>query len=219
MTRALAAVAAAIMMFSAASSAEPVYRVETEQKVVAITFDDGPHPKKTAKILAVLEKYGAAATFFVVGKNAEYYPDVICEVVSAGHEVANHTYSHATLGRCGADKIEREILSAEESILCACGAKTKLLRPPEGSCSREVMNVASRLGYSVILWNIDTRDWAHKGAEEIVENVKKNVRPGSIILFHDYTVGENHTVDALEKVLCYLSEEGYGFVTVGELIG
>ena len=218
MKRICAAIAAAMILFSA-SRVEPVYRVETEKKVVALTFDDGPHPEKTLKILDVLGKYNVAATFFVIGKNAEYYPEVLKEVADAGHEIANHTYTHASLGKCSPDAIEREISSAEDSILGACGAKTKLLRPPEGSCSRDVMNIAASLGYSVILWNVDTRDWAHKSAGEIVFNVKKNVRPGSIILFHDYTVGENHTVEALDKVIGFLIEDGYEFVTVGELIG
>ena len=218
MKRICAAIAAAMILFSV-SRVEPVYRVETEKKVVALTFDDGPHPEKTLKILDVLGKYNVAATFFVIGKNAEYYPEVLKEVADAGHEIANHTYTHASLGKCSPDAIEREISSAEDSILGACGAKTKLLRPPEGSCSRDVMNIAASLGYSVILWNVDTRDWAHKSAGEIFFNVKKNVRPGSIILFHDYTVGENHTVEALDKVIGFLIEDGYEFVTVGELIG
>ena len=190
----------------------------TDEKVVALTFDDGPHPTLTREILCTLEKYDARATFFIVGENAKNYPDVLRMALDAGHEIGNHTYSHKTLGGCSARDIEREISEAEDEILSVCGTRTRVLRPPEGRCSAEAADVAETLGYTVILWNIDTRDWAHKSTADIVANIKKNLRPGSIILFHDYVSGVSHTGEALGIILPFLQSEGYSFVTVSELL-
>jgi len=196
-----------------------VRHVDTEEKVVALTFDDGPHPTETAKIVELLEKYGAQATFFVVGENAENYPEALKMVAAGGHEIANHTYSHASLDSCSAERIKSEIARAEDAIFSVSGARPTLFRPPEGKVTRSVADVSGEMGYDVILWNIDTRDWAHRGTAEIVDNIKKNVSPGSIILFHDYISGERHTRDVLGVILPYLASLGYRFVTVSEMMG
>lgn len=216
-------IAAAIVLCAALSvSGAPtgaVRRASTEKKLVALTFDDGPHPTETAKIVELLEKYGAKATFFVVGENAENYPDALKMVAAGGHEIGNHTFSHRNLGRASEKDVRVEIARAEDAILSVSGARPTLFRPPEGAVSKGVVAAARNMGYDVILWSIDTRDWAHKGTAEIVENIKKNVCPGSIILFHDYISGERHTRDVLGVILPYLSSLGYGFVTVSELLG
>ena len=196
-----------------------VRSVSTSEKLVALTFDDGPHPTETAKIVELLDKYGAKATFFAVGINAERYPDALKMAAAGGHEIANHTYSHRNLGRASEKEIKDEIARAEDAIMSVSGARPTLFRPPEGAVSKGVVSAARDMGYDVILWSIDTRDWAHRGTAEIVENVKKNVRPGSIILFHDYIGGERHTLDVLGVILPYLSSLGYRFVTVSELMG
>ena len=192
--------------------------VDTSEKVVALTFDDGPHPTLTAEILEVLEKYGVRATFFVVGENARYYPDALRMAVSRGHEIGNHTLSHGALSKKSADEIKAEIAAAEDEILSACGVKTKLFRPPEGCVSKSVVRAAKELGYEIILWSVDTRDWAHCSTADMVRNIKKNVRPGSVVLFHDYISGAAHTKAALNVVIPYLLAQGYRFVTVSELI-
>ena len=197
---------------------ETVRYVDREDKVVALTFDDGPHPTLTEEILELLEKYDARATFFIVGVNAQYYPDVLRMALSNGHEIGNHTHSHGSLIGCGKNDVKDEIISAEDDILSVCGAKTALFRPPEGYVSKNVISAADELGYDVILWSIDTRDWAHCSTADMVRNIKKNVKPGSIILFHDYISGESHTKDVLNVMIPYLAAQGYRFVTVSELM-
>ena len=199
------------------STPVPTRRFQTEERVVALTFDDGPHPVVTEKILSLLESYDARATFFVIGQNAVYYPDVLRMISDKGHEIANHTYYHGALFRESKDEVKEEIEKAEDIILSVCQKKTTLFRPPEGCVSENVLSAAGELGYDVILWGIDTNDWAHTSKEEIVNNIKKNVKPGSIILFHDYISGEAHTVEALGEILPYLSKLGYSFKTISEI--
>ena len=210
--------AAALAASQTAEIKKAVRQVATDEKIVALTFDDGPHPTETARIVELLDSYGAKATFFVVGENAELYPDALRMAASSGHEIANHTYSHASLAGCAAEKIRDEISRGEEAIFSVSGARPRLFRPPEGAITKNVVGAARDMGYDVVLWNIDTRDWAHRGTAEIVENIKKNISPGSIILFHDYIGGERHTYDVLSVILPYLSSLGYKFVTVGEML-
>lgn len=201
--------------FSATSM--PTRRFQTEERVVALTFDDGPHPVATEKILDLLEGYDARATFFVIGQNAVYYPDVLRAIKDGGHEIANHTFTHNALFQEQKEEIKAEIEKAEDVILSVCQKKTTLFRPPEGCISENVLSAADELGYDVILWSIDTKDWAHTSKREIINNVKKNVKPGCIILFHDYISGESHTLEALEELLPYLSDLGYSFKTISEI--
>lgn len=187
-------------------------------KRIAITFDDGPHPRKTAEILDFLAENSVRATFFVVGENAKYYPDLIDREASEGHEIGNHTYHHKPMRKCKDGDGKREITETSEAIKSITGKAPVLFRPPEGSYSSSTVELARACGCDVVLWNVDTRDWALAGTEEIVSNVKKNVRNGSIILFHDFTRDGAHTLDALKILLPYLISEGYEFVTVSELI-
>lgn len=210
--------ALAIAAPQGAKTREFVRRVATDEKIVALTFDDGPHPTETAKIIELLDSYGAKATFFVVGQNAELYPDALRMAAASGHEIANHTYSHLSLSKCSSDKIKSEISRAEDAIFSVSGARPRLFRPPEGAISGSIISASREMGYDVVLWNINTRDWAHRGTEEIVGNIKKNIAPGSIILFHDYIGGERHTRDVLSVILPYLSSLGYKFVTVSDML-
>lgn len=191
---------------------------ENSSKKLALTFDDGPHPTYTAEILELLDEYSAKATFFTIGSCAEACGEILRECARRGHEIGNHTYSHANLRSAPTERCRDEILSAERAIYEASEIRPKLLRPPEGKYSDELCALAEELGYSIILWTVDTRDWAHTSPETIYENVKKNVKSGDIILFHDNITGESPTLAALRLVLPYLEGEGYSFVTVSELI-
>ncbi len=191
---------------------------QNNSKKIALTFDDGPHASYTAEIIDLLDEYSAKATFFVIGSCAETYPDVLAECVRRGHEIGNHTYSHANLRSAQEQRCRDEILCAERAIYEAAEIKPKLLRPPEGKYSDEICALADELDYKIILWTVDTRDWAHTPPERIFENIKANVKSGDIILFHDNITGKSPTIDALRLVLPYLSAEGYSFVTVSELI-
>lgn len=188
----------------------------TDSKRVALTFDDGPHPSKTEKILDLLEKYDVRATFFVVGENAAALPDLVLREAADGHEIGNHTYHHAKLSTCA--EIADEIGKTSDIIEKITGSRPKLLRPPEGVYCESTIDLARLCGCDIVLWNVDTRDWAKESTESIVNNIKSNVRSGSIILFHDFTGKNTHTLDALEIIIPYLKEYGYEFVTVSELM-
>lgn len=205
-----------------ASSGNPsgsVYSHKTNDRMmIALTFDDGPHPRYTPEILDILKEYDIHATFFAVGKNIESYPDVIKRCLDEGHEIANHTQTHENLSKNSYDIICREITTAEAVIYKYLRCKTKLLRPPGGLYNKTVVNVAEKLDYTLVLWNIDTLDWAHTPSDKIVDKVIKNIRPGDIILMHDYIAKNSPTPDALRKMIPTLLEMGYNFVTVSELL-
>lgn len=210
-------VLAGALSLPAAALGKVIYSgASTDSKRVALTFDDGPHPSKTERILDILRKYGVRATFFVIGENAAALPGVVLREFSEGHEIGNHTYSHERLTEC--DDVLREVEKTSDIVERITGKRPALLRPPEGVYCPATVENAQICGCDVVLWNVDTRDWAKESTESIVENVKANVRNGSIILFHDFTGRGTHTEDALEIVIPYLIEQGYEFVTVSELI-
>lgn len=226
MKRAVCLVFAALMMIfgmtvrsEAVGLGNNIYGCHANDEMkIALTFDDGPHPRVTPKILKILEKYGVKATFFVVGENVEYYPEVIESVVAAGHEIGNHTYSHPHISRLDEKTLAQEISKCDKAITDAVGVHSKLFRPPEGVIDNAVKVISSTNDYSVILWRVDTRDWAGTSADEIEKNVTKNVRSGDIILMHDYISKNCHTVEAVERIIPVLLKRGYKFVTVSELI-
>ena len=136
--------------------------------------------------------------------------------MNEGHEVGNHSFSHRCFGHLTVSQMRREIRLCENSLNRICGCKTRLFRPPEGVLPSSIYEYIREANYTVILWSIDTRDWARTSAKEIFKNVKKNVSPGEIILMHDFTRG-SHTAEALRMIIPYLIDEGYRFVTVSEL--
>ncbi|MBQ7822213.1 MAG: polysaccharide deacetylase family protein [Clostridia bacterium] len=194
------------------------YSFFTDEKVIALTFDDGPHKYRTNEILDILSENDVKATFFVVGVMAEEYPDVIRRTLAEGHEIGNHTYNHSKMKKLSAEKLKYELERTEEVLFEICEYRPKLFRPPEGWCSDSIASAAGELDYDVILWNIDTLDWAHNEVGKICECVSTGIRPGSIILFHDYVSGDSSTVDALKLLIPELKADGYRFVTVSELI-
>ncbi len=202
-----------------ASAAANVYRKkDTAQKKIALTFDDGPHPRLTPKILSILEKYNIKATFFVIGQNVEYYPDAMKRIAESGCEVGNHTYTHRNLDSMNTVGIESEIQRTESALLDGYGIRPRLLRPPRGMYREELMDIARRSDFDIILWSIDTRDWEHTPAAAIAENILSSAEDGDIILMHDYIGGYSPTCEALEMFIPELLRRGYEFVTVSELI-
>ena len=195
------------------------YKKENSYMKIALTFDDGPHPRYTPQILDVLDQYGIKATFFVVGVNAKYYPDALSDVIKRGHEIGNHTYSHPHVSCLNTATLTDEVELCESMIYGLTDYKTKLFRPPEGMIDADVRTVLRSLDYKVILWDIDTRDWAHESPERIAEYVISNIASGDIILMHDYVAHNSPTVDAIKIFIPALLEKGYKFVVVSELIG
>lgn len=183
-----------------------------EQKRVALTFDDGPHPEVTLQILQCLERYHAKATFFMLGNRVQHYPDIARKVKDAGHELGNHTWSHPVLTKLTAAQVMNEFATTEEAIFNATGQEATVFRPPYGATNEAIEQNLPRDG---ILWSIDTLDWKHKNADKVVAMVKQQIHNNAIILMHDI---HQSTADALPAVLEFLSKEGYEFVTVSEIL-
>lgn len=188
-----------------------------EKKYVALTFDDGPHPGRTREILALLKTYNIKATFFVIGFNVEQWSDIVAEEIEEGHEVGNHTFSHKHLSTTKTEDLKNDLMRTDTMLVEKFGYKPTLFRPPEGFINDSVKSVAAEMGYTMVLWDVDTKDWANTGANKMISTVKNKVKSGDIILFHDYIVGKSHTYEALETLIPWLIDEGYTFVTVSEL--
>lgn len=208
-----------VQMFGGELSELPVLAEEQaqDQKRVALTFDDGPSEKHTKEILDLLDQYHVKATFFVVGSNVCKNPDLLRLEVEKGHEIGNHTFTHPHLKKIDRVSLEDELQKTADAVYAISGKQIRLFRPPEGYRSDAVASATQNLGYQLVYWTIDTTDWAHNSTRNIVETVKKNVKDGSIILMHDYIVGESNTADSLRQIIPYLQEQGYRFVTVSEL--
>jgi len=194
------------------------FRVNNGEMKIALSFDDGPHPTKTDKILDILEKYNVKATFFMVGSQAEFCPDTAKRVASLGHEIGNHTHNHKSLAKLSEAELDREITLAESAITEACGYIPSLFRPPEGVCTEKIADAAKYRGYNIVMWSVDTLDWKGRSGAEIAADVEKQVHPGCVILMHDGIFRTAHTDEALDILIPRLMSLGYEFVTVGELI-
>jgi peptidoglycan/xylan/chitin deacetylase (PgdA/CDA1 family) len=191
---------------------------ENSVKRVALTFDDGPSARYTSDILDFLSENHIKATFFVIGVNAKEYPELIQREASEGHDIGNHTYTHPHLKGMDSESLTEELKRTEETVKNICGIRTVLFRPPEGVCSDAVRTAEKRMGYRQVLWTIDTRDWAHNSRENMVNIIQKQVKNGSIILFHDYVAGESHTLETIKQIVPWLLENGYEFVKVSDFL-
>ncbi len=194
------------------------YKNREAKGKVALTFDDGPHPRLTPEILDILEEYGIVATFFVVGRNVENYPEAFERLLASECEIGNHTYSHKNLGKMCEDDILREIGGTETAVYNLSERRLSVLRPPQGLYGENLARVCMSRGYDVILWSIDTRDWAHNSPQKIVETVLSELDDGDIILMHDYVSGASPTCEALRMLIPEILSRGYEFVCVSDLI-
>lgn len=192
-----------------------------EFKVIALTFDDGPHPRFTPQILDILEEFNAKATFFLLGKHVKHYANVVNQIVEAGHEIGNHTYSHIDITRSSYEKIKKEFEDTQAIIYEASGVIPKIFRPPYGFLNNSIAEITYEAGCKIILWtpNQDPMDWNSPGKEVIVKHILNHIDNGNIILLHDYVIEQNNqTIEALRSLLPELTKQGYRFVTVSELI-
>lgn len=198
-----------------------IWEVKTKQKLIALTFDDGPDPKQTAEILDLLKQYGAHSTFFVIGKRVARYPDLVRRMIASGHEVANHTYNHVYFNRNTSEQmIMEELTKTQQAIHTAAGYQATLFRPPGGKYNELIVNTAKRMNLKSIMWSWhqDTKDWSLPGVHKITHKVLGNARNGDIVLFHDFVAGSSQTKEALEIILPELQKQGFQFVTVSELL-
>ncbi|MBS4195622.1 polysaccharide deacetylase family protein [Lederbergia citri] len=188
--------------------------MEKGKKKVALTFDDGPHPENTQKILSHLEKYGAKATFFQIGKLVDENPGITAEVFNKGHEIASHTWNHPDLITLNADQVEEEISTTQNVIKTVIGEAPVHFRPPYGNTNESIKEIARGYGETEVLWTVDTLDWKSRDPEAILQIVQEEVRDKSVILMHDI---HRTTVEAVERVLKFLDDEGYEMVTLRNL--
>ena len=217
MTRRVLSLILSVCLFATGVCALPVRAEESVSSPrVALTFDDGPHPGRTKRILALLDRYSVKATFFILGCNAEYYPEPLKMAIKAGHEIEDHSFDHKTKGKTAED-LKESITKTAEIIEVASGRSPKYFRPPEGKSTPELDKALASLGYDTVFWTVDSHDWTGKPADAIARDVLKEVKDGDILLFHDYTCPGENTLHALETIIPALLSRGYRFVTVDEL--
>ncbi len=201
-----------------------ITNVDTNDSVAALTFDDGPHPLYTPRVLSILEKHGINATFFMVGEAASKYPEVVRMVARSGHSIGNHSWSHPNL-----PKIQSRFRRLQQLWNCAKATApycNRLFRPPGGMYNYQTRLDALIFRYKFILWSASAQDWVPQESEEIAEKMIDRIVPGSIFLLHDAIWGSNITekqldrgpmIEGLEKALDVLKQK-IRFVTVPELL-
>jgi len=182
-------------------------------KTIALTFDDGPGPY-TEKLLDILDKYDAKATFFLIGSKVSARANILRRMQSRGHQLGNHSWSHPELPKLSVDQIAGEIDRTNEAIRQATGVKPSILRPPYGAVNGVVLEQLRLRNMSSILWSVDTRDWADRNSQIVCSRAVAGARPGAVILMHDI---HQTSVNAVPCILSSLKQQGYSFVTIQRL--
>lgn len=199
-----------------------IYQGSQSDKVVALTFDDGPNPPYTLQLLDILAKYDVKATFFLIGQNAGNYPEVAKAIVQRGHQIGSHTYTHSDLLKLDETQIVTEMAKSAEVIENATGTRPKLLRPPHGFRDPMVLQLAKQQKLAIVQWSVMAEDWKKPGIEIITSRILNKVGNGSIVLLHDGDgiIGgdRSQTVAATEIIIRSLRQQGFRFVTVEELL-
>ncbi len=194
----------------------PVKKVEInkDKKLIAMTFDDGPG-RYTARLLDILKKNNVKATFFVLGSQIDSHSDLLLRMVEDGHEIGGHSWTHRSFNTLSDEELTKEIMQTRAMIASITGIDTLSVRPPYGAYNDRVKDLGKELGVHFVNWSVDPLDWKTRSADKTYNAIKKDARNGSIILSHDI---HKSTVDAMERLIPILLEEGYEFVTVSELI-
>ena len=185
------------------------------KKLIALTFDDGPHQDYTPQILRILKEHDVKATFFVVGLMAKRYPYLVRAEYLGGHEIGNHTHTHENLTQMSDSGVVHEITMCGDAIEHVTNIKPKLFRPSGGNHTNKITGIANSLGYTVVLWSVDPGDYLMPSGTEIINRIMRKVKNGGVILLHD---GVQQTIDALPEIITRLKNKGYEFVTVSEMM-
>ena len=200
---------------SASARRLPIYSVETDQRKIAITFDAAWSAEDTDTLLRILNKHDAKITLFAVGDWVRANPDAVKKFHDNGHEIGNHSDTHALFGKATTEKVTEEIENCNNEIENIIGTKPKVIRAPSGDYDNKSIEIAEGMGMKMIQWDVDSLDWKSLSVDEMYNRVVNKVQNGSIILFHN---GVKNTPEALDKILTKLKADGYEFVTVSELI-
>lgn len=190
---------------------------DSSTPVVALTFDDGPWPVQTERILDILAEHNVKATFFMVGRLVERHPAVARRVAAEGHLIGNHTASHAILTDHDQETIGREIAEGTRAIRDVTGVTPQWFRPPAGRMNPMVLAEAERMGMTLALWDVDPQDWRRPAADRMLPTMLSAIRPGSVVLLHDGGGNRSQTIAALPRLIEELKARGYLFVTLDQL--
>lgn len=191
-------------------------RVPVAGKFVALTFDDGPHPQNTPRLLDILSARNVKATFYVIGRSVDLHPAIVRRTVAEGHEIGNHSHTHRLMTKLGDTEVRGEMQRCEDAIGRAAGVRPRTMRPPYGGLApRQRALVHAEFGYPTILWNVDPLDWKRPGPTVVAQRLLAGANPGAILLAHDL---HSQTVDAMPATVDGLLRQGYKFVTVSQLI-
>jgi peptidoglycan-N-acetylglucosamine deacetylase len=183
---------------------------------IAMTFDDGPSPVTTTRLLDILKQRNIKVTFFMIGPNVVAHPEIARRVLAEGHEIGNHSWTHPQLSKLSDQRVTEEITKTQEAIKNACGFTPIILRPPYGAITRSQREwIEKQFGLNIILWSVDPFDWKRPGASVITQRIVSGAQSGAIILSHDI---HQQTIDAMPATLDALLAKGYKFVTVSQLI-
>jgi peptidoglycan/xylan/chitin deacetylase (PgdA/CDA1 family) len=190
--------------------------VNITQPVVAMTFDDGPHPSLTPKLLDILKERNIKCTFFLIGQNMKAYPQIVRRIIAEGHEIGAHTYTHCSLTSRSDAQIRSELQRSEEVLMAAANYRPQLVRPPYGAINTRIKQLMfSEFGYSTIMWSVDPQDWRRPGVSVVTSRLVSGARPGAIMLAHDI---HPPTIQAVPAMFDQLLAKGYQFVTVSQLM-
>jgi peptidoglycan/xylan/chitin deacetylase (PgdA/CDA1 family) len=190
---------------------------------LALTYDDGPNDPHTQRLLEVLARHQVHATFFLIGRYVQQRPDIVRELVKAGHVVGNHTFTHPLLIFKSARELRSQLEKCDRALTDAVGEHSNLFRPPFGGRRPAVLRIARRMGREPIMWNVTGYDWNATSAEGIERKVARQVRGGNVILLHDgghrdFGADRSYTVTATDRLISRYKSEGYEFVTVPEMM-
>ena len=190
--------------------------VRNDGNYIALTFDDGPHPKNTPRLLDILRQRNIRATFYVIGNSVNLYPEIARRIVAEGHEIGNHTYNHPNLTKLSNTSVRKELDTTRDAIIRATGVQPRTMRPPYGALRTSQRNmIHSEYGYPTILWDVDPLDWKRPGTAVVKSRILSGTKSGSIVLAHDL---HSTTVDAMPTTLDALLAKNFRFVTVSQLL-
>ena len=200
---------------SASSRQLPIYCVQRDQNMLSISFDAAWGNEDTQQLIDIMGRYGIKATFFVVGDWVERYPDSVKALHEAGHEIMNHSNSHAHLPRLSTQAVIDDLNACNDKIEAVTGVRPTLIRPPYGDYDDNSIRAIRSMGMEPIQWDVDSLDWKDLSAADITKRVTSRVCPGSIVLFHN---AAKHTPEALPGIIEALLADGYTFVPISQLI-
>ena len=193
----------------------PIYSVEREDKVISVTFDASWGGDKTLAILDLLDQYNAKATFFLVGIWVDKYPELVQEIARRGHEIGNHSDSHAHFTQISDAQIRQELKDCSDKIEALTGTRPTLFRPPYGDYNSKVITVVRDAGYEAVQWSIDSLDWKNRGVSDLVKRATNNVQKGDIILFHN---DSQYIVEALPAILQHYQAQGFTMIPAKDIL-